>query len=163
MTLTADRLREVLDYDRETGVFTWLESRGRVRAGVTAGAVDSKGHLRIRIDGQLYGAHRLAWLYMKGHWPELEIDHRDTNKLNNRWSNLREATPTQNRCNRVAQANSSSGVKGVWWHKATGKWRSAIRVRGAVTHLGLFTSIDEAAAAYAGAANDLHGDFARVS
>lgn len=90
-------------------------------------------------------------------------DHRDRDGLNNRRTNLRTATPTQNAYNRIASRNNTSGAKGVTWNKSLGKWQTSIRASGKSFHLGTFTDFKEATAAYAKACADLHGDFGRVA
>jgi hypothetical protein len=98
--LTANRLREVLDYNSETGVFTWrVALRPRMKIGTVAGWLDERGYRRVRIDARPYLAHRLAWLWMTGEWPSGRLDHRDGDPGNNCWSNLREAMQSQNSAN----------------------------------------------------------------
>lgn len=160
--LDAERLREVLSYDPETGVFRWLVSRpGKASAGTVAGKVGTDGHRSIRFGGFTYQAHRLAWLYVHGVWPSDVIDHKDCQPDNNRIANLREATLSQNAANSRLSARNTSGVKGVNWHRATGKWVASIGQNGRRHHLGLFTSIEEAATARIAAANRVYGEFAR--
>ncbi len=160
--VTADRLRELLSYDPSTGLFTWLLSTGnRAPVGAVAGSV-GKGYVDIRIDQRLYKAHRLAWLYMTGEWPEQQIDHRDLNRANNRWDNLRVATNSQNHANTRAQSNNRSGFKGVSWSKAANKWMAQIVRDRCHTYLGLFDTPEDAHAAYCVAAERLFGEFARA-
>lgn len=146
MVLTSERLRGVLDYDPDTGLFTRRLSRGCVKSGTIAGTANADGYLKIAVDGRDYSAHRLAWLYMTGEWPVDQIDHRDRNRANNRWGNLREATHAQNGRNLSRRSDNTSGRSGVSWDKDTGKWRARIRIDGADRHLGLFTSLDAATA-----------------
>jgi len=94
---------------------------------------------------------------------EFEVDHRDSDGLNNRRSNLRIATPSENRKNQVIGSRNTSGVKGVSWHRKAGKWSVEIHSEGKKTYLGLFADIDAAAAAYASASKRIHGDFGRLS
>jgi len=127
--LSAERRRELLHYDMETGVITWrVRSNSRVTAGDVAGYIRSNGYIAIQIDGRLYFAHRLAWFFVMGEWPKNQIDHIDGKKTNNRFANLREATNAENGQNqRKAQSdNKSSGLLGVSWHNPSGNWRARI-------------------------------------
>jgi HNH endonuclease/AP2 domain len=161
--LTVERLKEVLHYDPETGVFTWVvKPSKRIRAGSVAGSL-KEGYQRITIAGVDYRGHRLAWLYMTGEWPALEIDHRDTNKSNNRWDNLRLATRAQNAANVKSFKHNTSGIKGVSFDTHKQRWRACINRKGKKSHVGWFTRKEDAAAAYAAAAREHHGDFARVA
>jgi len=161
--LTAKRLREVLHYDPETGVFTWAVTLSqRAIAGSVAGSVHASGYRYIGIDGQRYPAQRLAWLYMTGEWPSDLVDHENLTPGDDRWSNLREATRAQNAWNAPCHRDNTTGFKGVYWHKAAGKWMAQIKANGRLVYLGLFTDINAAAAAYAGAAHRFHGEFARA-
>lgn len=99
--LTVVQLKELLHYNPETGVFTWARSVGqRARIGRVAGSKVPSGYIKISVSKRVYSAHRLAWLYMTGSWPENEIDHVDNNPSNNAFSNLRAATKSQNAQNR---------------------------------------------------------------
>jgi len=151
--LTQARLKEVFHYDPESGVFTRLKGRG-------AGS-NHAGYLYLSIDQTQYLAHRLAFLYMLGGMPE-RVDHRDCNKRNNAWANLRPATAGQNMHNVGRRKDNASGVKGVSFCQRTGKWRAAISHDKKWRHLGWFQSIDAAANAYAIAAKNLHQDFANT-
>jgi hypothetical protein len=124
-TITHDRLREVLDYDPETGIFTWRVSRGKAKAGNQAGRVNqTTGYIEIGLDGVLVGAHILAWLYVHGEWPPSLIDHRNRIRTDNRLSNLRFATYSLNRFNAKINANNTSGQTGVIWHSKSKCWIS---------------------------------------
>ncbi|WP_177333758.1 HNH endonuclease signature motif containing protein [Pseudomonas sp. NBRC 111127] len=158
--LTHERLREQLSYDPETGEFRWAVRKQKVKLGSIAGKVKKAGYVEIRIDLVSYQAHRLAWLYMTGKWPQGDIDHINRNPGDNRFENLREASRSQNLCNVGALATSSTGVRGVDLHKASGKYRARIRVSGMRIELGLFATLDEARAAYAAARNTHHGRYA---
>ena len=163
--LKADRLRALLRYDPDTGRWTWLVNHGRwgrIPAGIGTGTTNTHGYRVIRVDGRNYLCHRLAFLYMTGEWPREEVDHRDMDRSNDRWVNLREATKSENSMNRSVQANTKSRRKGVQWMEANKKWRAYIREDRKFRHLGLFNTIDEASTAYAEAANRLHGEFART-
>lgn len=161
--ITHQRLKDLLNYDPETGEFTWLASRtGTARAGTIAGRVNH-GYRRISIDGTKYLAHRLAWLHVHGAWPAGDIDHIDMNRSNNRIANLREATTSQNKGNSRAYSNNTSGVKGVCWNKNGRFWQAQIRFQGKKLHLGCFGDINDAAAAYEKAAAELFGEFGRAA
>lgn len=112
-------IEDQLSYDPETGVLTWLTSRGKRKVGSRAGALMNKGYRRIMVNGKRYLEHRLAYYLMTGEWPELEIDHKNRIRSDNRWTNLRTATDQQNAWN--AEAYGESGVRGV--HKHAGKWQ----------------------------------------
>lgn len=157
-TLTADRLRYLFDYDPDTGVFTRrVTVTHNARAGDVAGSPTSAGYLSIWVDGKAYLAHRLAVLYMTGEWPKSEVDHRDTNRRNNRWNNLRDATGIENATNRrKPRPNTRSGYIGVKASATPGKWRADIKVGGRYRNLGTFTSPEEAHAAYVKAKRQLH-------
>lgn len=156
--LTRKRLREVLEYNPDTGVFTRLVGKFR---GRRAGFVSGHGHIQISIDNRLYLAHRLAWLYVCGKWPPAGIDHIDNNKQNNAISNLRLATQSQNGANRCAPKTNRSGFKGVHWSNHTRKWRAQITVRGRGQNLGDFETPEEAHLAYVEAAKSSFGEYSR--
>jgi hypothetical protein len=167
---TADEIRALLDYDPLTGAFTWRHREGESRgaryfntrfAGKPAGTVSSDGYLMILLGGIPRSAHRLAWLVVTGNWPETEIDHRDVDKLNNRFDNLRLATRSQNNANRPAQRNNKTGFKGVSRNK--NKFVAMIKVDGRPRWLGSFDTPQEAHAAYFKTAQERHGSFARAS
>lgn len=169
--LTIERLRSVLNYDQETGVFVWRprsvekwpDRTWNTRfAGLRAGTRIKDGRLSIRVDGVRYLASRLAWLYVTGSWPASEVDHRDCVKSNDRWSNLRLATTSQNGANTHKRSNNTSGHKGVTWARRRNKWQAQIAVRGQYLYLGQFDSAEDAANAYATAASKHHGEFARI-
>ncbi len=160
--ITQANLQRLLNYDPETGNFTWLISAGRrVKAGDIAGSIDSKGYCRIRIDSRRYSAHRLAWLWVTGAWPAADIDHIDMNRANNAFINLRDATRSQNKANIRAYSNNLLGIKGV--AKRRNGYVARICKGGVGQYLGYFATIEEAHDAYAAAATALFGEFARAS
>jgi hypothetical protein len=156
--LTAERLREALLYDAGSGLFTWaIRTGGTASIGRVAGTMDSQGYTRIGIDGHVYRAHRLAWLFVTGDWPANEIDHIDGNKSNNQLSNLRDVSRQMNQQNqRRPHKRGGSGSLGVSMHQSTGKWRARIWTNGKNKSLGLFDTKDMASAAYAGAKREHH-------
>lgn len=148
--LTAQELRKILGYNPETGEFVWLISpRKNVKAGAMAGCREN-GYTRIVYKRVGYKAHRLAWLYVTGQWPTDDIDHRDTDRNNNAFQNLREATRSINTQNlrKARKDNLSCGLLGAGWHKATGKWKAKIQVDGRQIWLGLHATAEDAHAAY---------------
>jgi hypothetical protein len=162
--LTTERLREVLHYCPETGCWTWLVNRrAGARIGNPAGNRQPAGYLKIKIDGRLYLAHRLAFLYVTGAWPPGQVDHRDLNKSNNRWSNLRKSTSSQNSANRKTRSDSLSGLKGVTWHTQNNKWWAKISIDGKRKSLGQYDCPAAAHFAYLVAADKLFGEFARAA
>ncbi len=158
--MDVEYLRSALHYDAATGVFTWKVSRGPIKVGDVAGTPSVRGYLVIRVDYKLYTAHRLAWFYMTGKWPEHEVDHKDLDRANNAWDNLRPATHAQNQRNMSAQKNNKLGVKGVGLF--LGKYKAQIRYKGKQIHLGCYATLEEAKAAYEEAANIAAGEFART-
>lgn len=162
--LTERRLKQVLRYDPVTGDFWWLERISiRIVVGKKAGVLGSNGHRYIGIDGERFLASRLAWLYMTHRWPTLEIDHRDLDPSNDKWSNLRQATHLQNSYNRRRRLTSKSGLKGVSYISDSGRWFARITVNKVVHHLGCFNTPAAAHAAYRAAAKKMHRSFARLS
>ena len=155
--LTARRLHELLNYDPDTGIFTWRVKRsGTARAGCVAGSKNNIGYLVISIDNKPYKAHRLAWLWMHAEWPSKAIDHINQVKSDNRLCNLREASISENSQNRPMFRNNTSGFRGVHWHKQARRWRAYIRVNGKQYSIGCFATAEEAFAAYKNAASRLH-------
>lgn len=163
--LTAERIREVLSYDPETGVFTWrISPSTRVKVGDVAGHIDIKGYRRISIGRKVYKAHRLAFLWMTGEWPKTkEVDHADDNHDNNRWHNLREATNSQNQANTRLRTSNKSGFKGVSFSQPAKKWLAVIYHQGSRYQLGFFDNPEDASAAYQSAAQRLFGEFHRAA
>jgi hypothetical protein len=162
MTLTQERLKQVLHYDPLTGEFTRLTDGGGKKAGDPAGC-KKRTYIVISVDDKIYRAHLLAWLYMKGEWPKPFLDHKDLTKHNNIFENLREATKSQNSANRGVQKNSASGYKGVFWYRAYGKWTSQIWKDKKAYFLGYFDTAIEAHNAYSAKAQELYGEFARAA
>ena len=142
--LTQERIKELLHYCPKTGVFTWLINMSNsIKVGREAGHL-GHGYRTIRVDRNLYLAHRLAFLYMTGEMPRHQVDHIDQSKANNRWSNLRAATNLENHKNRPLNKNNKSGVSGVSWNNKSGKWVSQITVDGKSVFLGHFKRKDKA-------------------
>ena len=145
--ITQNRLRELLQYAPETGEFMWRVSHPRAKVGAIAGATDHYGYVVIRLDGHLYKAHRLAWLYVHGVWPSKNIDHINRVKNDNRMENLRLADQSINMHNVDVRVNSKSGVAGVTWRADRKKWNARIKVGYKNFNLGLFDDMAAAVAA----------------
>jgi hypothetical protein len=162
--LTAERLRELLDYDQETGRLTNKVSRGAsAPAGQLAGSKFRypDGYPRVTINGKMYLAHRLAWLYVTGVWPVAQIDHINGVSDDNRFANLREASASENSRNSKLPTSNTSGFKGVCRHRKG--WQATIRIDGRTVYLGMFKTPEAAHAAYCAAAREHHGEFARYA
>lgn len=157
--LTQARLKELLHYDPETGVFTRLKGGGGRRAGSQAGVI-SHGYISISVDNKNYTAGKLAFLYMTGRFPSALVDHKDLNRQNNTWNNLREATKSQNGANRGRPKNNTTGFKGVY--RRRGKFAAGIKCGDKTVKIGVFATPEEAHAAYCEKARELHGEFART-
>ena len=142
-----DRVQELLDYDPATGEFYWRESRGRMRAGAVAGHIRPDGYIQLAVDQKLYKAHRIAWFYVHGYFPEHQIDHIDRDPANNKIENLREVSRTCNMRNCGNRTDNTSGVKGVSWAKRTGNWYAQIRVNNRSFNLGHYDDFDDAVCA----------------
>lgn len=159
--VTQERLRELLNYDSETGVFTRLEKVSKTKVGDVFGYDNGRGYLVGMIDRRIYRLHQLAWFYANGVWAT-EIDHKNLDKADNRLENLRPATHSQNNANKSPLPNRT-GFKGVSWRPCTGKYRASIRINGKQTHLGYRDTAEQAHQLYCEAAEKHYGEFARVS
>ena len=162
--ITHSELLARLHYNPLTGVWTWLPCNSRQKrwntryANKTAGVVGKLyGYRTISINKRPYKSSRLAWFYMTGEWPAELVDHRDRDRLNDRWENLREATRLENLHNSSVKQNSVSGIKGVRFRK--NRWEAVIRVDGKRVYLGRFHTPYEAEVAYNTAAMSHHGRF----
>jgi hypothetical protein len=155
--LSQARLKELLHYAPETGVFTWRVTRNQfVIAGREAGGIDSSGYRQIKIESRMHLAHRLAFFYQTGEWPEGEVDHINRSPLDNSFANLRVVTRNLNQQNRLALRTNKSGYKGVHWCKTNERWIAQIKHNGQRTKLGSFLSAEAAYAAYCSAAKKIH-------
>jgi hypothetical protein len=159
--ITQDYLKEILDYEPKTGVFVWRSCARPDKTGRKAGWFDAHGYNRIMINNKAYVAHRLAWLYVTGNWPKEYIDHINNNPADNRFCNLREATPRQNSANQGIRKRNLAGYKGVIKHRL--KWKAQFTHNYQTIYLGLFDTPEQAHAAYSEAAQQLNGQFARVA
>jgi hypothetical protein len=155
MTLTQADLKAILSYDPEAGTFR------RLNTGKLTGHVQKQGYAVIQIMRKRHKRSRLAWLYMTGEWPAAMVDHRNGDRSDDRWSNLRAAAHGQNQRN--SRGRRPDCLKGAFWHKRDQRWRAQIYLNSRPIHLGYFDSEEEAHAAYCEAAKKYHGDFARTA
>lgn len=150
--ISLERLKQVIEYHHETGVFVWrITLSSRAQSGMIASSDDGRGYKRICIDGMRYKAHRLAWLYAYGVWPDGCIDHVNGNPSDNRIKNLRCVTLSGNAQNqRVAHRNNkSSGLLGAYpAANKTNPWKAAIQINGKTTYIGQYKTKEEAHLAY---------------
>jgi len=150
--LTQERLKELLDYDPETGIFTRrVNQRGGTKAGQEAGSrkrhKNGKTYIHLSVDNRHYLAHRLTFLWVEGSFPENLTDHEDGDGTNNRWSNLRKVSQQQNQRNQKRHSNNTSGTSGVAFDNKAKKWQVSIRFNGRRVYLGMFVSKDDAISA----------------
>ena len=144
--LTQQRLQEVLDYDPNTGEFRWkIKPSMSVNLYDKAGSISKQtGYVIIGINGKVYKAHRLAWLYCYGIFPKKQIDHKNGQKSDNRISNLRELTPVENGQNAKKRKNNKTGITGVFFNKKDKKWWAYIRANDHLHHLGRYEDVWDA-------------------
>jgi hypothetical protein len=164
--ITQEELKEMLNYDADTGLFTWVKKRNRIKVGGVAGCIDKvNGYRVIKINGKLYRAHRLAFLYMTGKFPTDDTDHINHDRSDNRFVNLRKVTHSENLRNSSLSSNNTSGFTGVFWDKARNKWKANININGRLKHLGLFTDMDDAIIARkrANVENEYHANHGAIN
>ena len=147
--LTVERLRELLDYNAETGEFFWKVSRGYIaRKGSKAGTTNNRGYLVIKIDGKIYQAHRLAWYHFYGEWPKDMISHENENKTNNKIDNLKDTNASGNKHNDTfVQANKKSRLPRVVFRNGN-YFQAQIKLNCKIEYLGIYKTVEEAEAAY---------------
>jgi hypothetical protein len=155
--LTAQQLRDALHYDPETGAFTWSNHAGRKHKSKPAGGFGKHPYRRITIGKDTYLAHRLAWLYMTGNWPNHGLDHIDGNPSNNAFCNLRDVDQSTNSQNvKRPKSNNVSGLLGVSWNRKAKRWVANIKHENKTKWLGYFDSAQEAHECYVSAKRVLH-------
>ncbi len=156
--LTVERLREVLDYNSETGIFTWKINTRYGFKGRQAGTA-CHDYLAITIDKKKYLAHRLAWFHANGSWPKNEIDHRNLDKRDNRLDNIREATRSQNQFNVPKTRKNKSGYVGVFFNSQAQKFHATHRTNGKTYHVGYFHTAEDANTARVAAVSAIRGEY----
>lgn len=155
-----NKLKQVLDYNRESGVFTWLVcSRNQMRKGSVAGHVSRDGYVKIQIGGKEYLAHRLAWQYVYGETPPAYVDHINRDVTDNRIENLRACSNSENQMNRKAGTNSKTGLKGV--SQCKGRYFARAKIKGVTHYKYGFETAEDAFDAACKLRKELHKDFAR--
>lgn len=155
--MNVELLRELLIYDAERGVFYWRVNKStKAKAGDEAGCKGKDGYIRICICRHVYLAHRLAWMYVHGDWPSMYLDHVNRIPSDNRMSNLREVTLSQNQQNKLLQKNNKSGYKGVSWNRSMQRWVANIKVNRKKYYLGVFDSPEAASDRYIEAVAKMH-------
>ena len=164
--LTQARLKELVNYDPETGIFTWISPQAAcMKPGDLAGSWHPRGYLRIKVCGKRYMAHRLAFLWMLGSYPpeQTQVDHINGVCSDNRWENLRHSTHSENQHNYGGpQRTNTCGFLGVYWHKRVRKWCAKITLNRRLYHLGYFNTAEEASFAYLAAKDNLHPTHMRL-
>src|SRR6185437_3810498 len=160
---TQERLRELFSFDPEVGVFVWKNPTSRrIKRGSVAGYTrPNEGYVRIKVDGKLYYAHRLAWVYMFGELDDsVFIDHIDNDPTNNAIKNLRLASYRENMLNTPLRRTNTSGVKGISWSKQKNKWVARLAMNKKIFHVGFFDLVSDAAEAIRTYRENLHKEFA---
>lgn len=155
--LTQSRLHKLFNYNKASGVFTRRIKMRQYKIGSKAGTVGTDGYIMIMVDGILYRAHRLAFLYVKGQFPSIDVDHKNKIRNDNSWDNLREATFSQNRFNALQRSDNKSGYVGVSIFR--NKFQASIVLSGKRFYLGTFKTAVEAAKTYNEKAKELYGEF----
>ena len=136
-------LRTRLEYNPKTGVLMWRNGK---RKNCLAGSVNSHGYSYLKVNGRVYKCHRIAFLFAFGRWPAI-VDHINGVRTDNRISNLREVTQSQNRMNARRRSDNTSGFTGVKWKSNHGKWCAEIKVNGRIITIGYFDDQQSALAA----------------
>lgn len=160
-TIDIEYAKEKLDYNPETGIFTRKTNHGGRKKGSQAGTLTHDGYIRIFVNRKAIMAHRLAWLLHYDEMSDMQIDHINAIKSDNRISNLRLCSHSQNQANKALQRNNKSGYKGVHWNKKARKWVSRICIDGKKVDLGFFDKPEEGSIVYNQAADKYFGEFAR--
>lgn len=162
MTYTVEQVRAAFDYDPSTGVFRWKQHKCSNRVGQVAGCLHKPtGYWFLCLNEQKIKGHIAAWIITYGVHPKVPIDHKDLDKSNNRISNLRLSSMSNNGANRPKMKRNTSGFKGVFWKKDSRFWLAQIRVRNRTIYLGIYKDKMEAVRAYDEAAVKYFGAHAR--
>ena len=155
LVMDAEYLRSVLSYNELTGEFRWLRASNRGKLNALAGCPHNEGYITIKLDGRVYLAHRLAFMWMTGEWPKHSVDHINGIRTNNAWANLRDVTQLLNAQNRT-KGTGKSGFLGVSWSKKASKWVAQIKANGNAKFLGYYQTPESAHQAYLAAKRVMH-------
>jgi hypothetical protein len=161
-SFTHERLKEMVNYDPETGIFTWRKKNPKnhfVKPGDICGHLNKDGYIVMSIDSVRCKAHRVAWFYMTGKWPKKLIDHKNRIKSDNRFCNLRECNVSQNKINGAMNKNNTSGFRGVYRRNGNGRYRTKVRKGNKTVWFGPFDTPEEAYKVYLRENAKLHGEF----
>ena len=142
--IEADIVRRYLDYNPNTGIFTWKLDRSNAKKGDVAGTMSTSGYWQICLFGTIYPAHRVAWTHYYGKPPRFTVDHKDHNKLNNMIDNLRDVSNAENNKNQPMSRLNKSGVNGVHYCNQRKRWCAKIRVNYKYINLGRYKDKFEA-------------------
>ena len=154
-------IREYLEYNENTGDLIWIKKpSSKVCIGDKAGTKHSKGYIHIAFKGKKHLIHRVAWFLYTSEQPPDNVDHKNGNKTDNSWLNLRVATERNNMHNKGKPTTNTSGYKGVSWNKKASKWLAKIKFNNQTMYLGLFNTPEEAHLSYCIAADKYHKEFA---
>lgn len=160
-----EMIKSLLSYDKATGLLTWIKRPGKyskIKAGDEAGCKKAI-YILLKVGGNQLYAHIVCWFLATGKWPEDEIDHKNLDRHDNRFENLRPSTRIQNGCNRRTFSKTGKGLKGAFTHESmNGRWFAQIVVNKKQIYLGRFSTEEEAHAAYVAASAKHHGEFARA-
>jgi hypothetical protein len=159
---TPEVLRKHFCYNPQTGEIRWKQSSRNFKSGQLGGGLMSKGYMNIYFGGKILKAHRVAYALMRGAYPPCQIDHKDGNKANNAWSNLRLATNAQNQHNVGLRRDNKSGVKGVYFHNQSQKWTAQITVNGKMVTIDRFLDKADAIKVRHAESLKLHKEFAKL-
>jgi hypothetical protein len=153
--ITLEYINEYLTYDASTGNLYQRKKRPKIQVGALAGGLNRKGYRYIQLDGRKYPAHHIVWVIETGIFPKKQIDHIDGNKLNNKFSNLREVTNKQNTENRGKQRNNKTGYKGVSFNNRLKKYVAQIQHNNQPIYIGIYATAYDAHLAYETKAKEL--------
>lgn len=159
--ITQSELKELLNYDKDTGIFTWKKrTSNRIKIGSIAGNLHCRGYIELKVNGIRCLAHRLAWLYEHGELPKL-IDHINGDRKDNKIFNLRPASYAENSYNSKVRVDNKSGVRCVSWNKRSNKWEVRIKLNGKLHSFGSYKDLSLATIVADKIRQEYHKEFCR--